>query len=154
MHVTMQYSVCQVNMAGKLTDAFVVTQGFKKEDSLTFVLFNVVLEYIIRWTQIETNSTIPSRLQQICGCADNLDVMERSTSTIKEYFIKLKESAKEMRLCVNRGKSKMMHQSRRQGRRLRQNTAFENYNFGFEEVQSFTCLSSVITSDGMKLRRG
>lgn len=55
---------------------------------------------------------------QLVGYADDIDILGRSVSLIKEAFLNLKEKAEEVGLMVNAEKTKIMLQSRRQRNRL------------------------------------
>lgn len=115
---TMQDMTGYVRIGGRLSDLFKITKELKQGDGLAPMLFNLVLEYVVRKTQIDTSSTIMNKSIQLVGYADDIDILGRSISLIKEAFLNLKEKAEEVGLMVNAEKTKIMLQSRRQRNRL------------------------------------
>lgn len=114
----MQDTTGYVRIGGRLSDPFKITKGLKQGDGLAPMLFNLVLEYVVRKTQIDTSSTIMNKSIQLVGYADDIDILGRSVSLIKEAFLNLKEKAEEVGLMVNAEKTKIMLKSRRQRNRL------------------------------------
>ncbi|RZF45755.1 hypothetical protein LSTR_LSTR017211, partial [Laodelphax striatellus] len=72
--VTMKDTACQVKINGELTDKFRIMQGLKTGRCLAPVLFNLALERVVRGTEIDTNSTLMNKTQQILCYADDLDL--------------------------------------------------------------------------------
>lgn len=127
--VTMQNARGYVRIDGKLTTFFQIKKGLKQGDGLAPMLFNLVLEYIVRKTRIDVSSTIMHKSMQLAGYADDIDILGRTTLSIKETFLRLKEAAKEIGLKINTNKMKVMIQSRQQRVRLGQNLTIGEHNF-------------------------
>lgn len=117
-------------------------QGLKQGDGLAPTLFNLALEKVIRGTSVDVNTTIFQKAQQITGYADDLNILGRSISVVKEAFGNLEDAAKEVCLKVNEDKTKFLLQTRKQKTGLGQNIAFDRYNF--EVVKEFTYLGSEV----------
>lgn len=112
------------------------------------VLFNIVLEYIIRKLSVDDKGTIISRIAQIVAYADDVNIMARLLDRAKEILIDLDKSAKEVGVCINEDKTKTMSQTRRKTPR-RQNATIGDYNF--EKVEKFTYLKSEITNNANEM---
>lgn len=94
---------------------------------------------------ISTQGLLYNKSQQICGYADDLNIMGRTVISVKECLLSLEETAKEVGLRINEDKTKMMVQNRQQRNRLGQNITMGECNF--EVVRNFTYLGSIMTFD-------
>lgn len=62
------------------------------------MLFNLVLEHVIRRARIDTSSIIMNKSVQLVGYANDIDILGRSVSAIKDAFFNLEEEAEEVGL--------------------------------------------------------
>jgi hypothetical protein len=123
-----------------------VAQGLKQGDGKAPTLFNIVLEHVIRKTQVDTSSNICYKSGQIIGYADDINIVGRSIPAIKEIFDPLETAALEVGLKINIDKTKIMTQSRNPSRRVRGNVQFKD-SYSFEVVDEFTYLGSSLTEN-------
>ncbi|XP_071653719.1 uncharacterized protein [Temnothorax longispinosus] len=140
IRMTMLNTRCKVKINQELTDAFEVARGLKQGDGLAPTLFNLVLEYVIRRTIVDTNATIMSKSRQIVGYADDLNVMGRSMSDVEEAFNSMESAASSVGLEINEDKTKLMRLSRNPRRRLGQSVTIGTHKF--ETVDEFVYLGS------------
>lgn len=136
--ITMVHSNCQVKIQNKLTDNFVTDIGLRQGDGLAPILFNLVLEKVIREMKIHSAGTIATKSYQIVGYADDMNIVGRTVSDVKETYCKLEEEARKVGLVVNEEKTKLLPM--KQTRRLGQYLTVEGKNF--EIVQEFKYLGS------------
>jgi hypothetical protein len=76
---------------------------------------------------------------QLLAYADDIDIIARSQTTLKEAFLSLERAVGEMGLRINEKKTKYltMRESKKQ------QSCFQIKNYHFEAVQSFTYLGSL-----------
>jgi len=75
-----------VKIKSELSEPFQVTKGLKQGDGLASMLFNLVLEFVIRQLKVDTNGTLQNKLVQITGYADDIGITGRTKSeTIKTF---------------------------------------------------------------------
>jgi Reverse transcriptase (RNA-dependent DNA polymerase) len=65
--------VCCVKIQNDCSEYFETRQGLRQGDALSTLLFNVVLEIIVRRAKLQTNGTIFNRQTQILAYADDID---------------------------------------------------------------------------------
>jgi sorting nexin-29 len=105
---TLDGTKCRVKVQNDLSDAFAVKDGLKQGDSLSCLLFNLVLEIAFRRAGISTSRTLANGMVQILGFADDLDIAGRSHAEVEETFTKLAAEAERMGLVINESKTKYM----------------------------------------------
>jgi hypothetical protein len=98
------------------------------------------LEKVVRNAGIQTNGTIFYKSVQLLSYADDIDIIARSQTALKEASLSLERAAGEMGLKINEEKTKYLTM------RVNKNQPkhFQIENFNFETVQSFTYLGSLI----------
>lgn len=75
-----------------------MNKGVKQEDSLASILFNLVLEAVIRRAGVNRSATLINQRAQILGYAGDLDIAGRSVGAVKEAFEAIEREAKTVRL--------------------------------------------------------
>jgi hypothetical protein len=60
------------------SDPFETRQRLRQEDVLSTMLFNVVLEVIVRRAKLQTMGTIFNKQTQLLAYADDIDIVDRS----------------------------------------------------------------------------
>ena len=91
---------------------------------------------------INWNGTIFTTSKQLAAFADDADLIGRGTLAVKESFVEMQTTAKEVGLLVNEDKTKYLTLDRQHGSRIGQNITMNEFNF--EVVQSFKYLGSII----------
>jgi Reverse transcriptase (RNA-dependent DNA polymerase) len=72
-------------------------------DAVSPLIFNVVLESIVRRAKLQTNGTIFNKQTQILGYADDIDIIGQAT--VREAFSALEREANKVELKINESKS-------------------------------------------------
>lgn len=70
------------------------------------MLFNFALEYVTRKLQIDVNATILNKSVKIVEYADDLNILGRSVPALKETFLELEETVREIGLGSTRRKQR------------------------------------------------
>jgi len=121
-----------IELAGK----FDVQTGVKQGDPLSATLFSIAMDSILK--KMELRGSIYTRLRQCTAYADDILVTARTTQTMIDTFIKLKNESLKYGLSVNIHKTKYLKCSRTQDQLKPIN--FENRET--EQVRSFKYLGS------------
>jgi hypothetical protein len=85
-----------------------VTNGVWQGDVLACLLFNIILEKVIRHAAVNTRGIIFYKSVQILAYADNIDIIGRTQSAMFETFTTFKKATKGMNLFINQEKTKYM----------------------------------------------
>ena len=139
---TLTATKCKILIQGTLSDPFDIDTGLKQGDRLSTILFNLALEKVVRAMSINWNGTIFTTSKQLAAFADDADLIGRGTLAVKESFVEMQTTAKEVGLLVNEDKTKYLTLDRQHGSRIGQNITMNEFNF--EVVQSFKYLGSII----------
>ena len=67
-------------------DSVVTKKGLRQGDSLACLLFNLALEKVVRKAGIQTSGTIFYKCVQLLAYADDIDIIARSQTTLKEAY--------------------------------------------------------------------
>jgi hypothetical protein len=76
-------------------------QGLRQGDVLSTLLFNVVLEVIVRRATLQTTGTIFNKETQLHAYADDIDIFGRSQSAIRDAYLVLEREAAKVGLKIN-----------------------------------------------------
>lgn len=130
--------------------------GIRQGDGLACILFNLALEGAIRRSGVNTRDTILSKSTQLLAYADDIDIVSRSVEDLKESFIKIGRTAREIGLEINEEKTKTAHiTSKIRVRRIGQSLTIGEYNF--EVVNTFkylgTKIDNIKTMSARKLKQ-
>ena len=79
-------------------------------DALSTLLFNLVLEGIIR--KLDTRGNICTKLTQLCAYADDLVIIAWTPNALNEMFLTLEKEARHAGLIANQSKTKYMKTAR------------------------------------------
>ncbi|XP_068239998.1 uncharacterized protein [Palaemon carinicauda] len=106
-------TTCRIKVGGIRTEPFDIHGGLKQGCVLSTLLFNLVLEWIMRNTPptrlpIHLDNTIIDRL----GYADDVDFCGEHLSSIEETYIQFKNNAERTGMKINMAKTKVREVSR------------------------------------------
>lgn len=144
IRATLYRSNGRVVLQNSLSEVFEISSGLKQGDGLSGLLFNLVLEWVIRRIDINWKGTLMNTSRQILGFADDLDLLGRGVIAVKEVFVQLERAAAIVGLSINEDKTKYMAIERKLRSRLGQNLTIDDYNI--EVVQSFKYLGSTLNA--------
>jgi hypothetical protein len=134
-----------VTFCGKIQndcfESFETRQGLIQGDVLSTLLFNVVLEVIVRRANLQTTGTIYNKETQLLAYADNID----SRSAGRNAYLAFEGEAAKVGLKIYEKKTKCMIEARnnRTIRNIGQSVAIGGKHF--EVVKEFVYLGSLMT---------
>jgi sorting nexin-29 len=106
--MTMKTVQCRIKIQNDISEQF-ETNSLRQGDVLACLLFNVVLEKVMRDVGILNSGTIYNKSTQVLAYADDdINIIGRYLQDTIEVFTKLQRSAKEFGLQVNESKTKYM----------------------------------------------
>jgi hypothetical protein len=143
--VTLTFVTCCVKIQNDCSESFETLRGLKQGDVLSTLLFNVVLEIIVRRAKLQTTGTIYNKETQLLAYVDDIDIVGRSQSAVRDADLALEEEAAKVGLKINEQKTKYMIASRndRTIRDVGQSVAIGDKHF--EVVKEFVYLASLMT---------
>jgi Reverse transcriptase (RNA-dependent DNA polymerase) len=84
---TLNTVLCCVKIQNDFSEYFETRQGLRQGDVLLMLIFNVVLESIVRRAKFQTNGTIFNNQTQILGYTDDIEIIGRSQAAVREAFV-------------------------------------------------------------------
>jgi hypothetical protein len=84
---------CCVKKQNDCSESFETRQGLRQEDVLSTLLFNVVLEVIVRRANLQTTGTIYNKETQQLAYANNIDIVGRRQSAVRDAYSTLEREA-------------------------------------------------------------
>jgi hypothetical protein len=146
--ITLMGANAKVNFGGTTSSSFPVNVGLRQGDGLSVLLFNLVLEHIMRkvLTQEQMKRTLYTSKFQALAYADDIAFLARSLADLKILLLNLIKHAKEAGLQINEEKTMylLVSRNKRPGHPS-QNLTIDSYNF--ERVDQFKYLGGIITSE-------
>jgi hypothetical protein len=136
---------CCVKIQNDCSESFETRQGLRQGDVLSTLLFNVVLEVIVRRANLQTTGTIYNKETQQLAYADDIDIVGRSQSAVRDVYLALEGEAVKVGLKINEQKTKYMIAARndRTIRDVGQSAAIGDKHF--EIIKEFVYLGSLMT---------
>jgi hypothetical protein len=98
--------MCCVKIQNDCSESFETRQGLRQGDVLSTLVFNVVLEVIVRRTNLQTTGTIYNKETQLLAYADDLDIVGRSQTAVRDACLALKKEAAKVGLKINEQKTR------------------------------------------------
>jgi hypothetical protein len=86
---TLTIMTCCVKIQNDCSESFETRQGLGQGDVLSTLLFNVVLEVIVRRANLQTTGTIYNKETELLAYADTIDVVGRSKSAVGNAYLAL-----------------------------------------------------------------
>lgn len=131
-------SRARVRANGTLSNSFEVETGVKQGDGLSPVLFNLILEKVMRDVLKGEGGVELGGCVEALGYADDLNLIATSKDQVLATASHLEAAAKTVGLSINTEKTKYLHVSRAPSRE----------DAGrYEAVTNFRYLGSILTSD-------
>jgi hypothetical protein len=90
---TLTTVTCCVKIQNNCSESFETRQGLRRGDVLSTLLFNVVLEVIVRGANLQTTGTIYNKETQLLTYADDIDIVGRSQSAVRDAYLALEKSS-------------------------------------------------------------
>jgi ribosome-associated translation inhibitor RaiA len=136
---------CCVKIQNDCSESFETRQGLRQGEVLSTLLFNVVLEVIVRRANLQTTGTIYNKETQLLAYADNIDIVGRSPSAVQNAYLALEREAAKVEFKINKQKTKYMIAARNDTtiRDVGQSVAIGDKHF--EVVKKFVYLGSLMT---------
>jgi hypothetical protein len=86
---TLTTVTCCVKIQNDCSESFETRQGLRQGDVLSTLLFNVVLKVIVRRASLQTTRTIYNKETQLLAYADDIDIVGRSQSAVRNAYLTL-----------------------------------------------------------------
>jgi len=99
-------SKATVRVDNQYKSIFLITNGVRQGDALSSILFDLVLEVIFQKMNIASH--IGTKSTQILAYADDVAIMSRSKSALKDIFSNIEQEERRRGLLVNKNKTKYM----------------------------------------------
>jgi hypothetical protein len=100
--------MCCAKIQNNCPESFETRQGLRQGEVLSTLLFNVVLEVIVRRANLQTTGTIYNKETQLLAYADDEDIVGRSQSAVQDAYLALEGEAAKVGLKINVQKTKYM----------------------------------------------
>nr|XP_043068191.1 uncharacterized protein LOC122321607 [Drosophila bipectinata] len=143
--MTLSNTISSVKVGSGQSETFITKCGLRQGDSLSCILFNILMERIIRKAGVHRSGTIlTNRCVQLLGYADDIDIIGRTKRDVTGAFGAIEKESAKVGLAVNMKTTKFMVCSSRESRRLDSQLTAENYSFG--SFKEFIYLGTAITS--------
>ena len=101
---TLSTVLCCVKIQNDCSEYFETRQGLRQGDVLSTLLFNVVLEIIVRRAKLQANGTVFNKQTQILAHADDIDIIGRNQAAIRKAFLALEREANKVGLKTKQDK--------------------------------------------------
>jgi hypothetical protein len=137
-------STCCVKIQNDCSESYETRQGLRQGDVLSTLFFNVVLDVIVRQSNLHTTGTIYNKETQLLEYAEDIDIVCRSQSAVRDAYLALEGEAAKEGLKINEQKTKYMIAARndRTIHDVGQSVAIGDKHFGV--VKEFVYLGYVM----------
>jgi hypothetical protein len=134
-------------MQNDCSEPFETQRELGQEDVFSTLLFNIVLEVIVRRVNLQTTGTIYNKETQLLAYADDTHIVGRSQSAVRDGYLALEREAAKVGLKINEQKTKYVIAARndRMIHDVGQSMAIGDRHF--EVVKEFVYLGSLMTNE-------
>jgi hypothetical protein len=105
---TLTIVTCCVKIQNDCSKPFENRQGLRQGDVLSTWLFNVVMEAIVWRANLQTTGTIYNKESKLLVYADDINIVGRSQSAVRDAYLALKIEAAKLGLKISEQKTKYM----------------------------------------------
>jgi hypothetical protein len=95
---TLTCVTCCVKIQNTCSESFETRQGLRQKDVLSTLFFNVVVEVIVRRANLQPTGTIYNKETQLLAYADDIDIVGRSQSAVRNAYLALEGKAAKIRV--------------------------------------------------------
>ncbi|XP_043065425.1 uncharacterized protein LOC122320881 [Drosophila ficusphila] len=107
--MTLSNTISSVKVGNDQSETFSTKCGLRQGDSLSCMLFNILMESIVRKAGVHRTGTILSnRCVQLLGYADDIDIIGRTKRDVTAAFGAIEKESAKVGLAVNMDKTKFM----------------------------------------------
>lgn len=105
---TLKETENKVIMGEKLSSSFMVDKGLRQGDPLSTVLFNLILEKVLRESCLNRSGVIYHKGHQCLAYADDLTILARTRKELEKSVANLEKPAVKVGLTINSLKTKFI----------------------------------------------
>lgn len=149
VRVATQVSKMRVRVNQDLSDEFEVITGLKQGDALSPMLFNLVLEYIIRKVSVYDGGVELNGKHKIIGYADDLAILGQCKADVIAMTKILEDEAGKVGLKINREKTEYLYMKRYRNIRARREDLVMGQTI-YKGVDQFKYLGCTITDTNQR----
>ncbi|KAF0753777.1 ribosome biogenesis protein TSR3 isoform X1 [Aphis craccivora] len=146
IEATLQNTEIKIKVASELSEPATVRTGLRQGDAQSPILFNLILEKVIRATNCNNGIVLGKSNINILAYADDIAILGDTEETVKQVCRKLIMMASKVSLEINDGKTEYMILSR-QDREYQQGQSMNVEEYVFKRVTHFKYLEHLITQD-------
>ena len=141
--VCLRGSRSRVVANGRMSEPFAVHSGLRQGDGLSPLIFNLVLEKVVRSLENVPGGVILGGRIPDLGYADDIDILGETRDDVRRLGGVLFETASRVGLEVNEGKTEYLECSRN----VQDELPLDIGGLRFKKVREFRYLGSTVTSD-------
>lgn len=139
-----QVSKLRVRVGNSLTEEFEVATGLKQGDALSPMLFNLILEHVIRKVLNHDSGVELNGKHQIIGYADDLALLGTCANEVRIMAKTLEEEGRKVGLRINQDKTEYFHMRRYKDTRARRKDLVVE-GTTYKGVEKFKYLGCTVT---------
>jgi len=143
---TMENSEIKIKVANSTSKPFKVTSGLRQGDALSPILFNLVLEKVVRDMNISEGVTLGQSKIGLLAYADDIAILGDNIEIVKIHCKKLMDAANKVGLRINDKKTEYMKLNRKD-RTYRHGESMNVDGHIFQRVPQFKYLGVLLTQD-------
>jgi hypothetical protein len=139
----------KVRIGKHLSNSFPIQNGLKQGDSLSPLLFNFALEYIIRKVQENQAGLKLNGTHQLLAYADDENLLGDNIDTIEKNSKTLIDASEEVKLEINVDKTKYTSMLLSRHQNVGQNRDIKIANRSFKNVSQLKYLGTTVTNQNL-----
>jgi len=142
----MENSEIKIKITNSTSKSFKVTSGLRQGDALSPILFNLVLEKVVRDMNISEGITLGLSKIGLLAYADDIVIIGDNIEIVKIHCKKLMDAAGKVGLRINDSKTEYMKLNRRD-RTYRHGESMNADGYIFHRIPQFKYLGVLLTQD-------